>query len=60
MRKRSQIKHIEILKRIASQVRKDIVRNEHGFQSGHPRGSSGDVDLLDGTLVGHCADLVGD
>ena len=34
------------LKRIASQVRRDIVRQVHAVQSGHPGGSLGCADLL--------------
>ncbi len=34
------------LKRIASQVRRDIVRMVHGVQSGHPGGSLGCADYL--------------
>jgi hypothetical protein len=60
IRNMDQIKDIEIQKRIKSQVCKNIVRNEHGCQSGHPRCSSCYDDLLVGTLVGHCVDLVGD
>jgi transketolase len=40
------IKDIEQLKKIASQVRRDIVRQVHGCQSGHPGGSLGCTDLL--------------
>lgn len=36
----------EELERIASQVRRDIVRMVHGCQSGHPGGSLGCADLL--------------
>jgi transketolase len=36
----------ENLKRIASQVRRDIVRMVHGVQSGHPGGSLGCTDFL--------------
>lgn len=34
------------LQRIASQVRRDIVRQVHGVQSGHPGGSLGCADML--------------
>ena len=34
------------LKKIASQIRRDIVRMVHGVQSGHPGGSLGCADLL--------------
>ncbi|NJC27215.1 transketolase [Neolewinella antarctica] len=34
------------LERIASQVRRDIIRQVHGCQSGHPGGSLGNADLL--------------
>jgi transketolase len=37
---------INELKKIASQVRRDIVRQVHGCQSGHPGGSLGCTDLL--------------
>jgi transketolase len=37
----SQTKDVEELKRIASQIRRDIVRMVHGCQSGHPGGSLG-------------------
>jgi len=37
---------IENLKRIASQVRRDIVRMVHGVQSGHPGGSLGCADFF--------------
>ena len=37
---------INELKRIASQVRRDIVRMVHGAQSGHPGGSLGCSDLM--------------
>jgi transketolase len=40
------IQDIEQLKKIASQVRRDIVRQVHGCQSGHPGGSLGCTDLL--------------
>ncbi len=36
----------EHLKRIASQVRRDIVRMVHARQSGHPGGSLGCTDLM--------------
>jgi transketolase len=42
----NQIKDIEQLKKIATQVRRDIVRQVHGCQSGHPGGSLGCTDLL--------------
>ena len=38
--------NIENLKKIASQVRRDIVRMVHGVQSGHPGGSLGCADFL--------------
>ena len=37
---------IEELKRICSQVRRDIVRMVHGCQSGHPGGSLGCVEFF--------------
>jgi transketolase len=37
---------IDQLKKIASQVRRDIVRQVHGCQSGHPGGSLGCTDIL--------------
>jgi transketolase len=37
---------IKELERIASQVRRDIVRQVHGVQSGHPGGSLGCADFL--------------
>lgn len=37
---------ISELKRVASQVRRDILRQVHGCQSGHPGGSLGCTDLL--------------
>ncbi|WP_025763823.1 transketolase [Dyadobacter tibetensis] len=37
---------IEQLEKVASQVRRDIVRMVHGCQSGHPGGSLGCADLL--------------
>jgi transketolase len=40
------IQNIEELKKIASQVRRDIVRQVHACQSGHPGGSLGCTDLL--------------
>lgn len=41
------MKHsVEELKKIASQVRRDIVRMVHACQSGHPGGSLGCADLL--------------
>lgn len=40
------IQDIEQLKKITSQVRRDIVRQVHGCQSGHPGGSLGCTDLL--------------
>ncbi len=39
-------KNITDLKKIASQVRRDIVRMVHGCQSGHPGGSLGCTDFL--------------
>ncbi|GAB4133942.1 MAG: transketolase [Raineya sp.] len=39
-------KTLEELQKIASQVRRDIVRMVHGCQSGHPGGSLGCTDLL--------------
>ena len=38
--------NIEELERIASQVRRDIVRMVHGASSGHPGGSLGCADFL--------------
>lgn len=38
--------NIDELKRVASQVRRDIVRMVHGCQSGHPGGSLGCTDFL--------------
>ena len=38
--------NIENLKKLASQVRRDIVRMVHGVQSGHPGGSLGCADFL--------------
>ncbi len=38
--------NIENLQKIASQVRRDIVRMVHGVQSGHPGGSLGCADFL--------------
>lgn len=40
------------LQRIASQVRRDIVRQVHGVQSGHPGGSLGCADLLTALYFG--------
>jgi transketolase N-terminal domain/subunit len=40
------IQDTEQLKKIASQVRRDIVRQVHACQSGHPGGSLGCTDLL--------------
>lgn len=40
------ITDVHALERIASQVRRDIVRQVHGVQSGHPGGSLGCTDLL--------------
>ena len=37
---------IKELKRVASQVRRDIIRMVHGCQSGHPGGSLGATDLV--------------
>ncbi|MEJ7645864.1 MAG: transketolase [Chryseolinea sp.] len=42
----SQTTDIESLKKIASQVRRDIVRMVHGCQSGHPGGSLGCTDFF--------------
>ena len=39
-------KSIEDLKKISSQVRRDIIRMVHNIQSGHPGGSLGCTDLL--------------
>ena len=39
-------KNIEDLKKISSQVRRDILRMVHNVQSGHPGGSLGCTDLL--------------
>jgi len=38
--------HIEKLKKVCSQVRRDIVRMVHGCQSGHPGGSLGCVEFF--------------
>jgi transketolase len=38
--------NIDNLKKVASQVRRDIVRMVHGVQSGHPGGSLGCTDFL--------------
>ena len=38
--------NINELKRVASQVRRDIIRMVHGCQSGHPGGSLGATDLV--------------
>ena len=38
--------NINDLKRVASQVRRDIIRMVHGCQSGHPGGSLGATDLV--------------
>ena len=38
--------NVEELKRIASQVRRDIVRMVAGAQSGHPGGSLSSADIL--------------
>jgi transketolase len=43
---KERITDIEQLQKIASQVRRDIVRQVHGCQSGHPGGSLGCTDLL--------------
>jgi len=40
------------LKRIATQVRRDIVRQVHGVQSGHPGGSLGCADFLTALYFG--------
>lgn len=37
---------IKQLERIASQVRRDIIRMVHGCQSGHPGGSLGATDIV--------------
>ena len=37
---------VDELKRIASQIRRDIIRMVHGVKSGHPGGSLGCTDLL--------------
>ncbi|MBP9796285.1 MAG: transketolase, partial [Chitinophagales bacterium] len=37
---------INQLKRIATQVRRDIIRQVHGCQSGHPGGSLGCADYF--------------
>ena len=37
---------IQQLERIASQVRRDIIRMVHGCQSGHPGGSLGATDIV--------------
>lgn len=42
----TQVTDITSLMKIASQVRRDIVRQVHGCQSGHPGGSLGCTDLL--------------
>ncbi len=42
----TQVTDITQLTKIASQVRRDIVRQVHGCQSGHPGGSLGCTDLL--------------
>jgi transketolase len=42
----TKIEDIEQLKQTASQVRRDILRQVHGCQSGHPGGSLGCADLL--------------
>ncbi len=38
--------NVNELKRVASQVRRDIIRMVHGCQSGHPGGSLGATDLV--------------
>jgi transketolase len=43
---KEKITDLNKLKKIASQVRRDIVRQVHGCQSGHPGGSLGCTDLL--------------
>lgn len=43
---KEKITDIEQLQKIASQVRRDIVRQVHGCQSGHPGGSLGCTDVL--------------
>ena len=40
------IKEVDQLKKIATQVRRDILRQVHSCQSGHPGGSLGCTDLL--------------
>ena len=37
---------INELERVASQVRRDIIRMVHGCQSGHPGGSLGATDIV--------------
>ncbi|MDA3942365.1 MAG: transketolase [Bacteroidetes bacterium] len=44
---------LEILKKIASQVRRDIVRMVHKRQSGHPGGSLGCADLFTALYFDH-------
>lgn len=43
---KEKIADIKELEKIASQVRRDIIRQVHGCQSGHPGGSLGCADLL--------------
>ena len=43
---------IQELKKIASQVRRDIVRMVHAPQSGHPGGSLGCVDFFTALYMG--------
>ena len=38
--------NVSELKRVASQIRRDIIRMIHGCQSGHPGGSLGAADLV--------------
>ena len=38
--------NVNELKRMASQVRRDIIRMVHGCQSGHPGGSLGATDVV--------------
>jgi transketolase len=48
------ITSITELERLASQVRRDIVRQVHAVQSGHPGGSLGCADLLTALYFGSC------
>ena len=43
---KNNLANLEFLKKLASQVRRDIVRMVHGVQSGHPGGSLGCADFL--------------